>query len=82
MKKLILFFTILLLTTINIEAKENIGMRVIDTPNAFIKKQQPENQKVIISIRGIMDEIMCIIAPDIYQPCVQLYRGNKVFYVQ
>ena len=57
-------------------------MRVIDTPNVFIKKQQPENEKVIISLRGIMDEIMCMIAPDIYQPRVQLYRGNKVFYVQ
>ena len=53
-------------------------MSVIDIPNAFIQTQQPNKEKLIMHLRGRMDEIMCVITPKIYQTYVQFKRGWKV----
>ena len=66
----------------SIEAKEKRDMTAIDITNGFIQTQQHKNEKLIICLRGIMVEIMCMIVPEIYQPYLQFERGNKFLYVQ
>ena len=61
--------------TTAIEAKRERNMSVIDIPNAFIQTQQPDKEKLIMHLRGRMDEIMCVITPKIYQTYVQFKRG-------
>ena len=49
-----------------IEAKDKQDEAVIETPNAFTQNQLPDNAKINIRLRGIMVEIMCMLAPEIY----------------
>ena len=66
------------LITAVIEAKEERDVAVIDIPNAFIQTPQPDKNKVIMRLRGRMEEILCMIAPEIYSPYIQFEKGNKV----
>ena len=55
-------------------------MVVIENTNELIHTKPTDNEKVIMSLRGRMAEIMCMIALDIYQPYVQFERGKSVVY--
>ena len=65
-----------------IEAKDKSDVVVIDILNALIHTQQPYNEKVIISLRGIIAKIVCMIESYIYQPYVQLKRGETLLNVK
>ena len=56
--------------TVEIEYTEKRDVVMIYIPSAFIQTKQPDNKKVIACLGGRMAEIMCIIAPGIYQPYV------------
>ena len=64
--------------TEEIESKEKRKVEVIDIPNAFIQNKQPDNERVIIHFRVIMAGTMCMIAPEIYQPCFPFDRGGSL----
>ena len=57
-------------------------MAVIDITNTFIQTQQPNNERFIMHLRGRISEIMCMIAPEIYQPYIQFERKKRVLYVK
>ena len=57
-------------------------MAVIDIPNAFIQTEQPEEEKVIMKLRGRLAELMVLIAPEIYSKYVVIENGVKVLYVR
>jgi hypothetical protein len=62
-----------------IDAKENRESAVVDIPNAFIQTVvEDEKDKVVIRIRGMMVDVLCKIAPDVYEPYVAYdKKGNK-----
>ena len=40
-------------------------MACVDIPNAFIQTEQPEEETVIIKMRGKLAELMVMVAPEI-----------------
>ena len=70
------------LITAVIDAKEDRDVAVIDIPNAFIQTEQPEEEKVIMKLRGRLAELMVLIAPEIYSKYVVIENGVKVLYVR
>ena len=57
---------------------------MIDIPNAFIQTRiEDEKDMAIIRIRGVLVDMLCDIAPDVYKPYVTIDRkGNKQLIVQ
>ena len=62
-----------------IDAKEKRESTVVDIPNAFIQTVvEDEKDKVVIRIRGMMVDVLCKIAPEVYEPYVTYdKKGNK-----
>jgi hypothetical protein len=62
-----------------IDAKEKRESAVVDIPNAFIQTVvEDEKDKVVIRIRGMMVDVLCKIAPEVYEPYVTYdKKGNK-----
>jgi hypothetical protein len=67
-----------------IDAEEGRDVAVIDIPNAFIQTPvEDEKDMAFIKIRGVLVDILCEIAPDVYKPYVTKdKKGNKQLLVQ
>ena len=64
------------------EAKEGKDVSTVDLPNFFKQTPQPDDDKVVIHLRGRLAELMVLIASELYTPFVILENGKKVLYVQ
>ncbi len=68
-----------------IDAKERRYTACADVPNAFIQsvlEHNPGDPHVIMKLRGILVDIMCKIAPDLYAPFVHVdSKGRKILYL-
>ena len=72
-----------LLTTAVIDAKQNRDIITLDIPNAFVQTSIPQGEeKVIMKIRGVLVDILCDLAPEVYQAYVVRERKNKLLYVE
>ncbi len=67
-----------------IDAEEGRDVAIIDIPNAFIQTSiEDEKDMAFIKIRGILVDMLCEIAPDIYKPYVTKdKKGIKQLLVQ
>ena len=67
-----------------IDAIEGRDVAVIDIPNAFIQTRvEEEKDMATIRLRGVIVDILCDIAPDVYKSYVTLdKKGNKCLIVQ
>jgi hypothetical protein len=56
-----------------IDAVEDRDIAVVDIPNAFaqtVVNEKDAEHRVIVHIRGPLVDILVLIAPDVYDPCV------------
>ena len=67
-----------------IDAEEGRDVAVIDIPNASIQTPvEHEKDMAFIKIRGVLVDILCDIAPDVYKPYVSKdKKGTKQLLVQ
>ena len=64
-----------------IGAKQQRDVLTLDIPNAFVQTTIPEGEeKIIMKIRGGLVDILCKIAPDVYQDYVITEGKDKVIY--
>ena len=63
---------------------EGRDVAVIDIPNAFIQTRvEKEKDMATIKLRGVIVDILCQIAPEVYKPYVTKdKKGNKCLIVQ
>ena len=55
-----------------------------DIPNAFIQADvdvKPGDPRIVLIIRGILAEMLCKLAPDVYTPYMEEINGQKVLYL-
>ena len=65
-----------------IDAKQNRDVMTLDIPNAFVQTKIPEGEeKIIMKIRGALVDILCEIAPEVYESYVLQEGKDKVIYV-
>jgi hypothetical protein len=65
-----------------IDAKQRRDVMTLDIPNAFVQTKIPEGEeKIIMKIRGALVDILCEIAPEVYQEYVIQEGKDKVLYV-
>ena len=56
-----------------VDAEEERDVAIIDIPNAFIQTRvENEEDRVHIRVRGVLVEMLCEIAPDVYEPFVMV----------
>ena len=66
-----------------IEAKQQRDIMTLDIPNAFVQTSiPPGEEKVIKKIRGVLVDILCELAPEVYKDYVVRERKNKLLYVE
>ena len=66
-----------------IEAKQQRDVMTLDIPNAFVQTPIPQgDERVIMKIRGVLVDILCQLAPEVYQPYVVEERNNKLLYME
>ena len=75
----------ILLTSV-IDALERRDVATVDIPNAFVQTVVAEAEKdyrVIVRLRGRIEDILCEIAPEVYLPYVTVNKkGEKILIVQ
>ena len=65
-----------------IDAKQNRDVMTLDIPNAFVQTKIPKGEeKNIMKIRGALVDILCEIAPEVYESYVLQEGKDKVIYV-
>jgi hypothetical protein len=72
--------------TATIDAKQNRDVMTADVPNAFVQtavdeKNLKKGKQIIMKIRGPLVDMLCDIAPEIYEDYVMYEGGHKVLYV-
>jgi hypothetical protein len=72
--------------TATIDAKQNRDVMTADVPNAFVQtavdeKNLKKGKRIIMKIRGPLVDMLCNIAPKIYEDYVTYEGGHKVLYV-
>ena len=65
-----------------VDAHEDRDVATIDLPNFYIQTPQPDDEQVVMRLRGRLAELMMLIAPKIYSPYVVLHNGKRVLYVR
>ena len=69
-----------------IDAVERRNTLIADIPNAFIQAEVPgadkPGERIIMKITGILVELLCKYAPEVYAPFVVIENGKRVIYVQ
>ena len=66
-----------------IEAKQRRDIMTLDIPNAFVQTPITRgDERVIMKIRGVLVDILCELAPEVYQPYVVEERNNKLLYME
>ena len=66
-----------------IEAKQQHDIMTLDIPNAFVQTPISQgDEKVIMKIRGVLVDILCDLAPDVYNDYVVRERNNQLIYVE
>ena len=62
-----------------IEANQHRDIMTLDIPNAFVQTPIPQgDERVIMKIRGVLVDILCQLAPEVYRPYVVEERNNKL----
>ena len=73
------------ITTAQIDAYERRYVATADIPNAFIQadvKVKPGDPRIILVIRGILVDMLCKLAPEVYTPFVEYKKGKKALLKQ
>jgi hypothetical protein len=69
-----------------IDAQENRDVAVVDIPNAFVQtvvSDEDAEHRVMVHIRGPLEDILVSMAPDVYGPYVSVTKtGQKVLIVE
>jgi hypothetical protein len=69
-----------------IEAKEQRDVMTCDIPNAFIQallpKKDPGEDRVVMKVTGVLDDMLAYISPELYGPAVVLENRKRVLYVE
>ena len=70
--------------TAAVDAKEKRFVATADIPNAFIQtgiEPKPGEPRIVLIIRGILVDMLCEIAPEVYTKFVEYKNGKKVLYL-
>lgn len=66
-----------------VDARQERDVMTIDIPNAFVQTDIPDGEeKIIMKIRGVPVDILCDIAPKVYQDYVEQEGKHRALYVQ
>jgi len=63
-----------------IDAQEDRDIAVVDIPNAFVQtvvNEEDTEHRVIVRIRGPLEDILVLIAPDVYGPYVSTNKSSQ-----
>ena len=66
-----------------IDAKQCRDIMTLDIPNAFDQTPIPKGEeRIIMKIRGVLVDILCQLAPEVYTPYVIHERKSKLLYLE